>query len=329
MNSFISDITKRAQKIKKRILLPEAEDDRVLRAASIAHSQGIAEIILLGDKEEITSRADQLAFNLNGITIISPDDEELHTRYAHQYASLRAHKGVTIDDAHKQLEDISYFATMMLAMGDADGLVSGASHTTADTLRPAFQIIKTHESADLVSSAFFMVLGENVWVFADCAVNTNPTPSQLASIASASITTARQFDIDPHLAFLSYSTGISGSGPDVDAVKEATKLAQELCPHENIDGPLQFDAAVDETTAHAKAPNSLVAGKANIFIFPSLEAGNIAYKVMQRTAGAEAIGPILQGLALPVNDLSRGALVDDIVNTIAITAIQAQSINNT
>ena len=231
---------------------------------------------------------------------------------------------MTIEQARDKVRDVSYFGTMMVHMGDADGMVSGAIHTTAHTIVPSFQIIKTAPGVSIVSSVFLMLLKDRVWAFGDCAVNPNPTPEQLADIAISSAATARQFGLDPKVAMLSYSTGTSGSGVDVDAVVEATRLAREKAPELALEGPIQFDASVDEAVASVKLPDSPVAGRANVFIFPSLNAGNIGYKAVQRSSGAVAIGPVLQGLNKPVNDLSRGALVEDIVNTVALTAVQAQ-----
>lgn len=227
--------------------------------------------------------------------------------------------------AREKVKDLSYFGTMMVHMDDADGMVSGAIHTTAHTIVPSFQIIKTKPGAALVSSCFLMLMEDRVYVYGDCAVNTNPTPQELAGIAVSSAETARAFGVEPRVAMLSYSTGTSGKGPDVDAVVEATQIAREMAPELALEGPIQYDAAVDSYVAKTKLPDSPVAGKANVFVFPSLNAGNIGYKAVQRSAGAVAVGPVLQGLNKPVNDLSRGALVEDIVNTVAITAIQAQN----
>ena len=255
---------------------------------------------------------------------VSTDDPAYLERYAEEFARLRAKKGVTLEQAREKVTDVSYFGTMMVHMGDADGMVSGAAHTTAHTIVPSFQIIKTAPGVSVVSSIFLMAMKDRVWAFGDCAVNPNPTPEQLADIAVTSARTAAQFGVTPRVAMLSYSTGTSGSGPDVDAVVEATRLAREKAPDLAIEGPIQFDAAVDEAVASKKLPGSEVAGKATVFVFPSLEAGNIGYKAVQRSSGAVAVGPVLQGLNKPVNDLSRGALVEDIVNTVALTAVQAQ-----
>ena len=261
--------------------------------------------------------------DISGADIVDPTNDPLRERFADEYAELRATKGITREQAHDRVADVSYFGTMMVRDGLADGMVSGAVNTTAHTIRPAFEVIRTKPGVSLVSSVLFMCLPDRVLAFGDCAVNPNPTAPQLADIAIASAVTAEQFGLDPRVALLSYSTGTSGTGPDVDLVKEATAILHEKAPGLCADGPLQFDAAVAESVARSKAPGSPVAGRANVLIFPDLSAGNAGYKAVQRTAGALAIGPVLQGLNRPVNDLSRGALVEDIVNTILITAIQA------
>ena len=289
--AFQADLIERARANRKRIVLPEPDDDRVLQAAA---------------------------------QVVSTADPAYLERYAEEFARLRAKKGVTLEQAREKVTDVSYFGTMMVHMGDADGMVSGAAHTTAHTIVPSFQIIKTAPGVSVVSSIFLMAMKDRVWAFGDCAVNPNPTPEQLADIAVTSARTAAQFGVTPRVAMLSYSTGTSGSGPDVDAVVEATRLAREKAPELAIEGPIQFDAAVDAAVASKKLPGSDVAGKATVFVFPSLEAGNIGYKAVQRSSGALAVGPVLQGLNKPVNDLSRGALVEDIVNTVALTAVQAQ-----
>lgn len=322
--SFQADLIDRARSNRKRIVLPEPEDDRVLRAAAIVLERGIADLVLLGDAQAINARAAELGLDVSAATVVSVDDPAYAERYAEEFARLRAKKGVTIEQARDKVRDVSYFGTMMVHMGDADGMVSGAIHTTAHTIVPSFQIIKTAPGVSIVSSVFLMLLKDRVWAFGDCAVNPNPTPEQLADIAISSAATARQFGLDPKVAMLSYSTGTSGSGVDVDTVVEATRLAHEKAPDLALEGPIQFDASVDEAVASVKLPDSPVAGHANVFIFPSLNAGNIGYKAVQRSSGAVAIGPVLQGLNKPVNDLSRGALVEDIVNTVALTAVQAQ-----
>lgn len=322
--AWTSDLVARAQSDKKRIVLPESEDDRILYAAAEVLERNIADVILLGEPDSVHARAAELGINLSHASIISMNDQALVEKYATEFARLREKKGVTYDQAVEKMKDVSYFATMMVHMNDADGMVSGAAHTTAHTIVPSFQIIKTKPGTSTVSSIFLMLMKDRVYAYGDCAVNTNPTPEELASIAISSAETAAQFGVEPRVAMLSYSTGTSGKGPDVDAVTEATRLAKEARPDLLIEGPIQYDASVDEAVAAKKLPGSPVAGKATVFIFPSLNAGNIGYKAVQRSAGAVAVGPILQGLNKPVNDLSRGALVEDIVNTVAITAVQAQ-----
>ncbi|QPK80911.1 phosphate acetyltransferase [Schaalia sp. ZJ405] len=322
--SFQAGLIDRARSNRQRIVLPEPDDDRVLMAAAEVLSSGIADIIFVGEDEAVASRARELGIDVSAATVVSVNDPAYVEKYAQEFARLRAKKGVTVEQAREKITDVSYFATMMVHMGDADGMVSGAAHTTAHTIVPSFQIIKTAPGVSIVSSVFLMLLKDRVWVFGDCAVNPNPTPEQLADIAISSAKTAAQFGLDPKVAMLSYSTGASGSGPDVDAVVEATRIVREKAPDLAVEGPIQFDAAVDEAVASKKLPGSAVAGHANVFIFPSLSAGNIGYKAVQRSANAVAVGPALQGLNKPVNDLSRGALVEDIVNTIAMTAVQSQ-----
>ena len=322
--AFQADLIERARADRKRIVLPEPDDDRVLQAAAQVLAAGIADITFVGDADFVAKRAGELGIDLSAAQVVSVDDPAYRERYAEEFARLRAKKGVTLEQARKKVTDVSYFGTMMVHMGDADGMVSGAAHTTAHTIVPSFQIIKTAPGVSVVSSIFLMAMKDRVWAFGDCAVNPNPTAEQLADIAVTSARTAAQFGVTPRVAMLSYSTGTSGSGPDVDVVVEATRLAREKAPELAIEGPIQFDAAVDEAVAATKLPGSEVAGKATVFVFPSLEAGNIGYKAVQRSSGALAVGPILQGLNKPVNDLSRGALVEDIVNTVALTAVQAQ-----
>ena len=322
--AFQADLIERARADRKRIVLPEPDDDRVLQAAAQVLAAGIADITFVGDADYVAKRAGELGLDLSAAQVVSVNDPAYLERYAEEFARLRAKKGVTLEQAREKVTDVSYFGTMMVHMGDADGMVSGAAHTTAHTIVPSFQIIKTAPGVSVVSSIFLMAMKDRVWAFGDCAVNPNPTPEQLADIAVTSARTAAQFGVTPRVAMLSYSTGTSGSGPDVDAVVEATRLAREKAPELAIEGPIQFDAAVDEAVAATKLPGSEVAGKATVFIFPELEAGNIGYKAVQRSSGALAVGPILQGLNKPVNDLSRGALVEDIVNTVALTAVQAQ-----
>ena len=322
--AFQADLIERARAQRKRIVLPEPDDDRVLQAAAQVLAAGIADITFVGDADYVAKRSGELGLDLSAAQVVSVDDPAYRERYAEEFARLRAKKGVTLEQAREKVTDVSYFGTMMVHMGDADGMVSGAAHTTAHTIVPSFQIIKTAPGVSVVSSIFLMAMKDRVWAFGDCAVNPNPTAEQLADIAVTSARTAAQFGVTPRVAMLSYSTGTSGSGPDVDVVVEATHLAREKAPELAIEGPIQFDAAVDEAVAATKLPGSEVAGKATVFVFPSLEAGNIGYKAVQRSSGALAVGPVLQGLNKPVNDLSRGALVEDIVNTVALTAVQAQ-----
>ena len=322
--AFQADLIERARADRKRIVLPEPDDDRVLQAAAQVLAAGIADITFVGEADYVAKRAGELGLDLSAAQVVSVDDPAYLERYAEEFARLRAKKGVTLEQAREKVTDVSYFGTMMVHMGDADGMVSGAAHTTAHTIVPSFQIIKTAPGVSVVSSIFLMAMKDRVWAFGDCAVNPNPTAEQLADIAVTSARTAAQFGVTPRVAMLSYSTGTSGSGPDVDVVVEATRLAREKAPELAIEGPIQFDAAVDEAVASKKLPGSEVAGKATVFVFPSLEAGNIGYKAVQRSSGALAVGPVLQGLNKPVNDLSRGALVEDIVNTVALTAVQAQ-----
>ena len=321
---FEYKLNEMARRHKRTIVLPEADDDRILTSAAIALKRGIAGIILLGKPEVVLARAAELDLDLTQAEIVDPEDPELIERFASEYARLRAHKGVTVEAARSRFADKSYVGTMMVHMGIAHGMVSGAVNTTANTIRPSLEFIKTKPGVKVVSSSFLMCMDDRVDVYADCAVNPNPTPEELADIAIGAAETARAFGIEPRVAMLSYSTGTSGAGSDVEAVAEATRLVKEREPGLAVDGPIQFDAAVDLTVGQKKMPGSAVAGRATVFIFPDLNTGNNTYKAVQRTAGAVAIGPVLQGLNKPVNDLSRGALVDDIVNTIAITAIQAQ-----
>ena len=312
-----------ARAVDQRIVLPEGTEPRIVQAAADVLRTGGARLILLGDPGAVRQVATSEGVDISGADIVDPTNDPLRERFADEYAELRAKKGITREQAHDRVADVSYFGTMMVRDGLADGMVSGAVNTTAHTIRPAFEVIRTKPGVSLVSSVFFMCLPDRVLAFGDCAVNPNPTAPQLADIAIASAVTAEQFGLDPRVALLSYSTGTSGTGPDVDLVKEATAILHEKAPGLCADGPLQFDAAVAESVARSKAPGSPVAGRANVLIFPDLSAGNAGYKAVQRTAGALAIGPVLQGLNRPVNDLSRGALVEDIVNTILITAIQA------
>ena len=314
-----------ARSDRKTIVLPESDDDRILKSADILLRRGVADLILLGDPQAIQVQAARLGLALTGVKIIDPSEPELRDRFATEYAKLRAHKGMTFEKACEVMKDLSYFGTMMVHLGMADGMVSGANHTTANTILPSLEFIKTKPGVNVVSGSFLMCMADRVVVYADCAVNPNPSASQLADIAISSAQTATKFGIEPKVAMLSYSTGTSGSGVDVDEVRQATEMVRQLAPDLALDGPLQFDAAVDPVVARTKLPGSPVAGQATVFIFPDLNTGNNTYKAVQRSSGAVAIGPVLQGLNKPVNDLSRGALVDDIVNTVAITAIQAQT----
>jgi phosphate acetyltransferase len=322
-------LAERARTKKRHIILPEGNDERILRAADIVLEKGIADLTIFGDPDEMREKAIRLGLNrVRSAELLDFRKAPFFDEYVRTFYNLRKAKGITEEQAAKQLEDRNYFGVMMVYGKKADGMVSGADGTTADTIRPALSIIKTRPGCSIASSVFLMALPDGrVWVFGDCAINPNPTPSQLAEIALVSAETAKAFGIDPVVALLSYSTGSSGSGPDVDAVREAVKIAQEASARLSagllLDGPIQFDAAVDPKTAASKMPHSPVAGKATVMIFPDLNAGNICYKAVQRAANALAIGPIIQGLNAPVNDLSRGALVEDIVNTIAVTVLQA------
>ncbi len=324
---FEYDLLDRARSKPQHIVLPEGEDDRILRAASTLLRRGVARLTILGDEGEIRSRATELGLDIGAAAILSPRDPELLERFAQEYVRLRSHKGVQLEEARERVADVSYFGTMMVHLGLADGMVSGATHTTAHTIRPSFEIIKTNPGVSVVSSVFLMCLEDRVLVYGDCAVNPDPNAEQLADIAISSATTAAQFRIEQRVAMLSYSTGASGAGADVDKVRAATELVHERRPDLKVDGPIQYDAAVDASVGKTKMPGSEVAGRATVFVFPDLNTGNNTYKAVQRSAGAIAIGPVLQGLRKPINDLSRGALVQDIVNTVAITAIQAQTLD--
>ncbi|OGR00268.1 MAG: phosphate acetyltransferase [Deltaproteobacteria bacterium RIFOXYD12_FULL_55_16] len=321
---FEYNLVEMAQKHRQHIVLPEGTEERVLRASEILVRRGVAEITLLGDPAGIRSAASNLGLDLTGITLIDPATSGLRQDFAQTYFALRQHKGITEKAAWDTVADVNYFGTMMIHKGLADGMVSGAVHTTGDTIRPALQIIRTQPGVSIVSSVFLMCLADRVLVYGDCAVNPEPNAQQLAEIAISSAQTARLYGIEPLIAMCSYATGASGKGADVDKVREATRIAKELRPDLMIEGPIQYDAAVDAGVAKTKLPDSQVAGKATVFIFPDLNTGNNLYKAVQRSANAVAIGPILQGLNKPVNDLSRGCTVPDIVNTVAITAIQAQ-----
>ncbi|RSN11574.1 phosphate acetyltransferase [Nonomuraea sp. WAC 01424] len=315
---FEYELLDRARARRRHIVLPEGEEPRILRAADILLRRDVAELTLLGDEERIRVQAAQLGLDLDAARVLSPFDAELRERFARAYAEARAHKGMTVALARDTVTDVSYFGTLMVHTGMADGMVSGAAHTTAHTIRPAFEILRT----GLVSSVFFMSLADRVLVYGDCAVNPDPSAEQLADIAIASAGTAARFGVDPRIAMLSYSTGASGAGADVDKVRAATELVRERRPDLQVEGPIQYDAAVDPSVARVKMPGSQVAGRATVFVVPDLNTGNNLYKAVQRSAGAGAVGPVLQGLRKPVNDLSRGATVADIVTTVAVTAAQ-------
>jgi len=321
---FTHQLLERARADRKRIVLPEGEDDRILKAAGRLLQRNVAELTILGDEQRIRARSAELGVDLSDAKVLNPQTSELCDQFAEQYAELRRHKGVTVEQARETIHDVSYFGTMLVHNDMVDGMVSGATHTTAHTVRPAFEIIKTLPGITTVSSIFLMCLADRVLAYGDCAIVPDPTSEELADIAISSARTAAQFSIEPRVAMLSYSTGTSGTGADVDKVRAATDLVRQREPDLLVDGPIQYDAAVAPTTAASKMPDSKVAGRATVLIFPDLNTGNNTYKAVQRSAGAIAIGPVLQGLRKPVNDLSRGALIEDIVNTVAITAIQAQ-----
>ena len=323
---FRYHLIEQARRRRQRITLPESEDDRILYATEIIVKRRIADITLLGEEEKIRQRANKLGISLEGASFQNPNDDTLIKRFSERFHALREKKGLTLKAAQDALAHRNYFATMMVYEGLADGMVSGAVHTTADTIRPALQIIKTEPDISVVSSVFFMCLDTRVLVYGDCAINLDPTAEELAQIAISSAKTAQQFGIEPRVALLSYASGDSGSGPEVEKVRKATRLAQQMRPDLPIEGPMQYDAAIDPEVAKKKLPQSKIAGRATVFVFPDLNTGNNTYKAVQRSTGALAIGPVLQGLKLPVNDLSRGCSVDDIVNTVAITAIQAQQV---
>lgn len=321
---FEYELLRRAHQRVQRIVLPEGLDERILRAAEILDLRGVADLTLLGDPERIEQAIDALRLQLDKVRIIDPQRSELREQYARHYFELRKHKGVSLEMARDAMADVSYFGTMMVHFGHADGMVSGAAHTTQHTIRPSFEIIKTRPGTALVSSVFLMCLEDRVLVYGDCAVNPNPNAEQLADIAISSAETAGMFGIAPRIAMLSYSTGESGKGEAVEKVREATRIVGRRRPDLQVEGPIQYDAAVDAGVAKTKLPQSEVAGNATVFVFPDLNTGNSTYKAVQRSAGAVAIGPVLQGLNKPVNDLSRGCTLTDIVNTVAITAMQAQ-----
>ena len=322
---FEYELVQRAKARQKRIVLPEGTDERILRAGEILTLRGIVDITLLGNPHEVRQKISTLGLALDEVNIVDPVESDMRKAYAQAYYELRRHKGISKEMAYDAVADVSYYGTMMVHHGDADGMVSGAAHTTQHTIRPAFEIIRTKPGCSIVSSVFLMCLEDRVLVYGDCAVNPNPNAEQLADIAISSAATAQMFGITPRIAMLSYSSGESGKGEAVDKVRNATRIAKQLRPDLKIEGPIQYDAAVDASVAKSKMPDSDVAGQATVFIFPDLNTGNNTYKAVQRSADAVAIGPVLQGLNKPVNDLSRGCTVTDIVNTVAITAIQAQS----
>ncbi|MCW2733513.1 MAG: phosphate acetyltransferase [Mycobacterium sp.] len=321
---FTYQLQDRARSDRKRIVLPEGDDDRILKAAGRLLQRSVADLTILGKEPVVRARAAELGVDLSAATVLDPQTSELCDQFAEQYAELRKRKGVTVEQAREIIHDVSYFGTMLVHNDMVDGMVSGARHTTAHTVRPAFEIIRTLPDVSTVSSIFLMCLADEVLAYGDCAIVPDPTAEQLADIAISSARTAAQFGIDPRVAMLSYSTGTSGTGADVDKVRTATELVRSREPDLLVEGPIQYDAAVEPSVAATKMPDSKVAGRATVLIFPDLNTGNNTYKAVQRSAGAIAIGPVLQGLNKPVNDLSRGALVEDIVNTVAITAIQAQ-----
>jgi phosphate acetyltransferase len=324
---FEYKLIEQAASDRQHIVLPEGQEDRILRATEILLRRQVANITLLGPLEKIQHKIKTLGLNLKGVNIIDPLESRLVDAYAEAFYELRRSKGISPEMAWDTMSDVSYFGTMMVHQGAADGMVSGTIHTTGDTIRPALQIIRTRPGFSIVSSVFLMCLADRVLVYGDCAVNPDPNAEQLADIAIASAETAVIYGIEPRIAMCSYSTGDSGQGADVDKVREATRIVRERRPDIKIEGPIQYDAAIDAGVARTKLPDSEVAGHATVFIFPDLNTGNNLYKAVQRSANAVAIGPVLQGLNKPVNDLSRGATVPDIINTVAITAIQAQAVS--
>ena len=323
---FLHELIERARVQRKHIVLPEGLDIRILRAAEILHRRDVCDLTLLGPVKQIRELAAAQGVDLSGLAIVDPANSELREEFATEYARLRAHKGMTLDVAREVMLEGAYFGTMMVQLGRVDGMVSGAAHTTANTIRPALEFVKTRPGVKIVSSVFIMLLADRALVYGDCAVNPDPDEEQLADIAIASAETAAQFGVQPRVAMLSYSTGGSGTGEAVDQVRRATELVRQRRPDLPVEGPIQYDAAVDASIAASKMPGSSVAGQATVFIFPDLNTGNNTYKAVQQSSGAVAVGPVLQGLRKPVNDLSRGCTVEDIVNTVAITAVQAQSV---
>jgi phosphate acetyltransferase len=321
---FEYNLISTAKKDKQHIVLPEGNDDRILKAAEVLLSRDVVKLTILGDVDKVKNRAYELGLKLDKAQVVDPENSPLTEKYAKVFYELRKSKGVTLEDAINTVKDVSFFGTLMVYCDDADGMVSGAAHSTAHTIRPALMTVKTKPGIPIVSSVFLMCLKDRVKVFGDCAVNPNPNAEELAHIAISSAETAQAFGVQPRVAMMSYSTGDSGKGPDVDKVKEATEMAKKLRPDLLIEGPIQYDAAVSKSVASSKMPGSAVAGQATVYIFPDLNTGNNVYKAVQREAGTLAIGPVLQGLNKPVNDLSRGCLISDIINTVALTAVQAQ-----
>lgn len=321
---FEYELIQRAKTQRKHIVLPEGTEERILRAAELLSLRDVVDVSLLGEEEKVQEKINLYGLKLSKVNIIDPRKSEWRQEFADTYYELRKHKNITEQLAYDTMSDVSYFGTMMVQLGYADGMVSGSAHTTQHTIRPSFEIIKTKPGCSLVSSVFIMCLEDRVLIYGDCAVNPNPNADELADIAISAAETSQMLGIEPRIAMLSYSTGESGKGDDVEIVRNATHIAESKRPDLKIEGPIQYDAAVDPHVAQSKIPDSDVAGKATVFIFPDLNTGNNTYKAVQRSANAVAIGPILQGLNKPVNDLSRGCTVTDIVNTVVITAIQAQ-----
>ncbi len=322
---FERQLVARAREDQRHIVLPEGDDDRILIAADRLMRRDVVRLTVLGDPVDITARSHSLGLDLSAVSVRDPRTDPAREQYADVILAARRHRGMSADTAHDLAADASWFGTLMVETGAADGMVSGAAHTTADTVRPALQIIRTAPGTSVVSSVFLMAMPDRVLVYGDCAVVPDPSADQLADIALSSAATAASFGVSPYVAMLSYSTGTSGAGAEVEKVSRATALVRERAPELPVEGPIQYDAAVDPAVAAKKLPDSAVAGRATVLVFPDLNTGNNTYKAVQRSSGAVAIGPILQGLRLPVNDLSRGATVDDIVNTVVITAIQAQT----
>lgn len=323
---FQYELVKRARASRKHVVLPEGDDDRILLAAAKLIKQDVVDLTILGDETQIMTSFQRLNLKVDfsRLNVLNPATAACFDAYADALYAIRKHKGLSREGAADLMRDVSYFGTMMVHLGEADGMVSGAKHTTQHTIRPALQFVKTKPGIETVSSVFFMCLPDRVVVFGDCAVNPNPTAQQLADIAIASAQSTERFGMEPRVAMLSYSSGNSGQGEDVEKVRQATQLVRERMPNLFVEGPIQYDAAVDPTVASQKMPGSPVAGQASVLIFPDLNTGNNTYKAVQRETGAVAIGPMLQGLNKPVNDLSRGCTVDDVFNTVVITAIQAQ-----